>query len=138
MTSPQKLPSPYIPNTPTDKQLMLDAIGVSSAAELFEDIPEKHRISKLNMPEAVAELDLIRQLNTMAESNVYPGEYSSFLGAGVYRHYTPSIVQPLMMRGEFLTSYTPYQPEVSQGTLQFTYEFQTAVCHLFDMEVANA
>jgi len=138
MTSPQKLPSPYIPNTPTDKQLMLDAIGVSSAEELFEDIPKEHRISKLNMPEAVAELDLIRQLNTLAESNVYPGEYSSFLGAGVYRHYTPSIVQPLMMRGEFLTSYTPYQPEVSQGTLQFTYEFQTAVCHLFDMEVANA
>ena len=86
MTSPQKLDSPYIPNTPTDKQLMLKAIGVASASELFKDIPEGHRISKLDIPEAVAELDLIRQLNTMAESNIYPGKYSCFLGAGVYHH----------------------------------------------------
>ena len=138
METSRNITSPYIPNTPADQESMLKAIGVSKVSDLFRDIPQEHQIDKLDIPEPIAELDLLRQLNEMANLNVYPGEYTSFLGAGVYRHYTPSIVQPLMMRGEFLTSYTPYQPEVSQGTLQYTYEFQTATCHLFDMEVANA
>ena len=130
--------SPYIPNTDADRRAMLQAIGVTSLDDLLLDIPERFRNPPLNLPPPLSELELRQELGALAEENMYPGKFASFLGAGVYHHYTPSVVQPLMTRGEFLTSYTPYQPEVSQGTLQFTYEFQSMVCQLLDMEVANA
>ena len=130
--------SPYIPNTDEDRQAMLRAIGVASAEELFQDIPEQFRNPQLNLPSPTAELELRRQLETLAERNLYPGKYACFLGAGAYRHFVPAVVRALISRGEFATAYTPYQAEASQGTLQATYEFQSLVCQLLGMEVANA
>jgi glycine dehydrogenase subunit 1 len=130
--------SPYSPNTDADRKEMLDAIGVKSAAELFKDIPARYRNPLLNLPPPMSELELRREIESMARQNAVPGEYACFLGAGSYRHYIPAVVRQIASRGEFMTSYTPYQPEVAQGTLQATYEFQTLVCQLTGMEVANA
>ena len=130
--------SPYSPNTEEDRRLMLDAIGVASVDDLFVDIPLAHRNPHLDLPDPMSELELIREMEGMARENVVPGEYACFLGAGSYRHFIPAVVRHLASRGEFLTSYTPYQPEVSQGTLQVEYEFQSLVCQLTGMEVANA
>ncbi|MBI4234633.1 MAG: aminomethyl-transferring glycine dehydrogenase subunit GcvPA [Chloroflexi bacterium] len=117
---------------------MLKAIGVASAEELFADIPVQHRNPKLSLPPALSELELRAELEALARENATPGDYACFLGGGAYRHFIPSVVRAVVSRGEFLTSYTPYQPEVSQGTLQATYEFQSMVCLLTGMEVANA
>lgn len=130
--------SPYSPNTDADRKAMLDAIGVKSAAELFEDIPARYLNPALNLPLPLSELELRREIESMARQNAVPGEYACFLGAGSYHHYIPAVVRQIASRGEFMTSYTPYQPEVAQGTLQATYEFQTLVCQLTGMEVANA
>ncbi len=130
--------SHYSPNTDADRDAMLEAIGVESAADLFDDIPEGFRFPSLEIPEPLSEFELRQELGDLAALNVTPGEYACFLGAGSYRHHVPAIVRALAFRGEFLTSYTPYQPEVSQGTLQAHYEFQTLVCQLTGMEVANA
>ena len=130
--------SPYSPNTEEDRRLMLDAIGVASVDDLFVDIPLAHRNPHLDLPDPMSELELIREMEGIARENVVPGEYACFLGAGSYRHFIPAVVRHLASRGEFLTSYTPYQPEVSQGTLQVEYEFQSLVCQLTGMEVANA
>jgi glycine dehydrogenase subunit 1 len=130
--------SPYSPNTDADRKAMLDAIGVKSAAELFKDIPARYRNPALNLPPPLSELELRREIESMARQNAVPGEYACFLGAGSYRHYIPAVVRQIASRGEFMTSYTPYQPEVAQGTLQATYEFQTLVCQLTGMEAANA
>ncbi len=117
---------------------MLAAIGVDSSAELFADIPEEFRFPTLNIPEPLSEFELREEIGELADLNVTPGDYACFLGAGAYRHHVPAIVRALANRGEFLTSYTPYQPEISQGTLQAHYEFQTLICQLTDMDVANA
>ena len=135
---PYGFTSPYIPNTALDRRKMLDTIGVDSVDELFEDIPAEYRNPALDIPPPLSELELRREMEAMAEENLVPGDYASFLGAGSYRHFIPAIVRQLSSRSEFMTAYTPYQPEVAQGTLQVHYEFQSLVCQLTGMEVANA
>lgn len=129
----------YIPSTDADRQAMLRVIGVRSVEELFADIPSRIRLKRgLNLPPAMAEADLTRHMRALAGKNADADRYSSFLGAGCYNHFVPAPVYHLAFRGEFLTGYTPYQPEVSQGTLQSIYEYQTLICQLTGMEVANA
>ena len=129
---------PYIPNTPDDQAAMLATIGLDSIDELFQDIPLEFRNPPLRLPEPLSELEVQWELAALASKNRPLGSGPSFLGAGSYYHFVPSIVKALMTRGEFLTAYTPYQAEASQGTLQVIYEFQTLVSNLYDMEVANA
>ena len=129
---------PYIPLTDADREEMLAVVGVRSTDDLFVDIPERFRHPDLALPDALTELELLDEMRALAAQNRTAAEYACFLGAGAYRHFRPSIVEPLVMRGEFLTSYTPYQPEVSQGTLQTIFEFQSLVCDLTGMDVANA
>ena len=130
--------SHYIPNTELDQTEMLRTIGVDSVDDLFLDIPGEYRNPILGLPEPLSELEIQRELSEFAARNRPLASGPSFLGAGSYHHFIPSVVKALMTRGEFLTAYTPYQPEVSQGTLQVIYEFQTLIANLFDMEVANA
>ncbi len=117
---------------------MLAAIGVGSLDDLFLDIPEEFRNPSLDLPAPLSELEIQKELAGFAGKNRPLGSGPSFLGAGSYHHFIPAIVKALMTRGEFLTAYTPYQPEVSQGTLQVIYEFQSLIANLFEMEVANA
>ncbi len=117
---------------------MLDAIGVSGFDELIADIPTGHVYPDLDFPEGAPEPALTADLSRMAASNATPGDYACFLGAGAYRHFVPAVTRAIASRGEFVTAYTPYQPEAAQGTLQVGFEFQTAVCQLTGMEVANA
>ena len=138
MTSQDSYISPYSPNTDADRRLMLDAIGVDSVDELFSDIPEEHRDPTLDLPPPMSEFDLKRYFADLASMNKTPGEYACFLGAGSYRHHIPAIVRQLTSRSEFMTAYTPYQPEISQGTLQTEFEFQTLCAQLTGMDVANA
>ena len=130
--------SPYSPNTGADRRAMLDSIGVDSVVELFEDIPAHLRNPSLDLPTPLSEFELRRDVEAMAAENATPGDYACFLGAGSYRHFVPAIVRQLAGRSEFMTAYTPYQPEVAQGTLQAHYEFQSMVCQLTGMDVANA
>ena len=130
--------SHYIPNTPTEQAEMLSTLGVSSVDDLFLDIPEAYRNPPLRLPAPLSELEIQQELATLASRNRPLGSGPSFLGAGSYHHFIPSIVKALVTRGEFLTAYTPYQAEASQGTLQVIFEFQTLVCNLYEMEVANA
>jgi glycine dehydrogenase subunit 1 len=130
--------SPYSPNTDADRRAMLDSIGVDSVAELFEDIPAHLRNPGLDLPSPLSEFELKHDVEAMAAENATPGDYACFLGAGSYRHFVPAIVRQLAGRSEFMTAYTPYQPEVAQGTLQAHYEFQSLVCQLTGMDVANA
>ncbi|MEA2004653.1 MAG: aminomethyl-transferring glycine dehydrogenase subunit GcvPA [Acidobacteriota bacterium] len=128
----------YISLGGKDKKDMLEKIGVSSVEELFSMIPEEIRLKKkLHIPEELSEPDLIRLFEEIANKNLYDN-YISFLGAGAYAHFIPSVVDYLSSRGEFVTPYTPYQPEVSQGTLQAIFEFQTLICQLTGMDIANA
>jgi glycine dehydrogenase subunit 1 len=117
---------------------MLDAIGVASIDDLFLDIPADLRKPALDVPSGLSELETLRHLRQLSEVNLDVEHYPSFLGAGAYRHFTPSVIGHLISRGEFLTSYTPYQPEVSQGTLQSIYEWQSLVCELTGMDISNA
>ena len=117
---------------------MLAEVGAQSIDELFEDIPSEYRHPELGLPEPLSEMEVIKKMNSLAIKNLHAGNYLNFLGAGAYQHFCPSVVPFLVTRGEFLTSYTPYQPEVSQGTLQGTYEFQSITAELFGMEVSNA
>jgi glycine dehydrogenase subunit 1 len=121
-----------------DRRRMLEAIGVASVDELFEAIPPEVRCGELALPAARAEEEVRREFWAYATANAAPECFASFLGAGVYRHVVPSVADALIQRGEFFTAYTPYQPEVSQGTLQAIFEFQTFVCQLAEEEVANA
>ena len=130
--------SPYISNTDADRKAMLESVGVASVAELFLEIPESHRDPPLDLPAPLAELELIRELRSLSLKNANLDDYACFLGAGSYNHYIPSVVRHVTGRSEFYTSYTPYQAEISQGTLQTTYDFQSMVCHLTGMDVANA
>ena len=131
-------PSQYIPNTTDEQAEMLAALGIDSIDQLFADIPDEFRNPTLNLPAPLSELEIQRELGGMAAKNRPLGSGPSFLGAGSYDHFIPAIIKPLITRGEFLTAYTPYQAEASQGTLQVIYEFQTLICNLYGMEVANA
>ncbi|WAA10441.1 aminomethyl-transferring glycine dehydrogenase subunit GcvPA [Fervidibacillus albus] len=129
----------YLPMTADDRKEMLKQIGVESVDELFSDVPEKIRFSgRLNIKEPVSERTLKNELSSMARKNKDLQNYVSFLGAGVYDHYIPSIVDHVISRSEFYTAYTPYQPEFSQGELQAIFEFQTMICELTGMDVANS
>ena len=130
--------SPYLPNTDADRRAMLGEIGVASVDELFQDIPEKLRHTQFSLPPPLSELELKRELRQLAESNANLEDYACFLGAASYRHFVPSVVDHIIGRSEFYTAYTPYQAEVSQGTLQPVYEYQSLVCQLTGMEVSNA
>lgn len=128
----------YYPHTPTDRAEMLAAIGAKSIEDLFEDVPARVRFPKLNIPDPLSELETMAELRELAEANANAQSNPSFLGAGAYNHFSPSIINHLILRGEFLTAYTPYQPEITQGTLQAIYEFQSMICALTGMDVANA
>jgi glycine dehydrogenase subunit 1 len=130
--------SHYIPNTPAEQEELLAAIGLRTVDDLFDDIPDGFRNPLLELPDPMSELEIQRELGELAAKNRPLSSGPSFLGAGSYHHFIPSIVKALMTRGEFLTAYTPYQPEVSQGTLQVIFEFQTMISGLYGMEVANA
>jgi glycine dehydrogenase subunit 1 len=129
----------YLPLTEGDRRAMLEAIGVGSVEELFRDVPKGALLQEpVELPKATGELEVERALGRMAAKNLPAGAAPFFIGAGAYRHHVPAAVDHLIQRGEFLTSYTPYQPEVSQGTLQYLFEFQTQVAMITGMEVANA
>ncbi|EVF13856.1 glycine dehydrogenase, subunit 1 (glycine cleavage system P protein) [Staphylococcus aureus KINW6002] len=129
----------YIPLTEKDKQEMLQTIGAKSIGELFGDVPSDILLNRdLNIAEGEAETTLLRKLNRIASKNITKETHTSFLGAGVYDHYAPSVVDAMISRSEFYTAYTPYQPEISQGELQAIFEFQTLICELTDMDVANS
>jgi glycine dehydrogenase subunit 1 len=140
----------YLPKSPADREAMLAEIGVPSIESLFETIPAEYRLTRdLDIPRQHSESEVLDRFRAFA-SNIAAGSadalaaqpagklFASFLGAGAYRHYRPIIIDSLVQRGEFLTSYTPYQPEISQGTLQAMFEFQTMICELTGMEIANA
>lgn len=127
----------YIPTSATDRREMLEAIGVRSTEDLFSGIPENLRLRRpLNIPKALSEPELIDHFRSLAQRNAT--DFTSFLGAGVYRHHIPLIIDTLISRSEFFTAYTPYQAEIAQGTLQAIFEFQTYMCQLTGMDVANA
>jgi glycine dehydrogenase subunit 1 len=129
----------YLSLTDADRDEMLAAIGVTSVEELFAQIPGRLRLGEqLDLPPALSELELVRHLTELAERNAHTGVELSFLGAGIYDHYVPAVVDVLLSRGEFLTAYTPYQPEMSQGVLQAIFEYQTVICELTGMDVSNA
>ncbi|MBA2619837.1 MAG: aminomethyl-transferring glycine dehydrogenase subunit GcvPA, partial [Acidobacteria bacterium] len=128
----------YIPNSPAERDEMLKTVGLNSADELFRSIPADVQLNRaLNVTEPLAEIEVIAQMEKFAQINS-AARKTSFLGAGAYSHYSPTVVDHLIQRSEFFTSYTPYQPEVTQGTLQYIFEFQTLVCQLTGMDVANA
>jgi glycine dehydrogenase subunit 1 len=129
----------YLPLTDADRSSMLDRIGVSSVDDLFVDVPAVGQFDgALDLPDHMAEFDVERLMSAMANRNITTADVPSFLGAGAYRHHVPASVDYLIQRGEFLTSYTPYQPEISQGTLQALFEFQSMVALITGMDVANA
>ena len=130
----------YLPLSDADRGDMLRAVGASSIDDLFVDVPEAARLTGAiaDLPDHASELSVERQLTTLARRNVVAGEVPFFLGCGAYRHHIPASVDHLIQRGEFLTSYTPYQPEIAQGTLQALFEFQTQVARLYGCDVANA
>lgn len=129
----------YLPMTREDKKEMLSFLGIQDVNELFADIPENVRYKEeIKIPEALSEVEIVRYFSQLAGQNVNSNEYAYFLGAGIYDHYIPSTVNHMLLRGEFFTAYTPYQPEISQGELQAIFEFQTMVSELTGMDVANS
>jgi glycine dehydrogenase subunit 1 len=127
----------YLPKSPADRKEMLAEIGVDSIDDLFATIPAEFQLRRdLAIPRQHSESEIVDRFRAFAENNAT--DYASFLGAGAYRHYRPVVIDSLVQRGEFLTSYTPYQPEIAQGTLQAMFEFQTMICELTGMEIANA
>lgn len=130
---------PYIPATESDKKEMLKTIGLDHIEQLFDDIPEAFRLKEeLKLPKAKPELEVVKYIKSLAAKNTTVNDCCCFLGAGAYDHYIPSIVDAIISRSEFYTSYTPYQPEISQGTLQYVFEYQTLIARLTGMDVANA
>ena len=128
----------FLPHTEVEREAMLKSIGVKDIKDLFTDVPDKYRFPKLNLPRGVTEMEILSELNDYAAANEPVGELACFLGAGAYHHYIPAAVDALLSRGEFYTAYTPYQPEISQGTLQAIFEFQTLIANLTGMDVCNA
>jgi glycine dehydrogenase subunit 1 len=128
----------YIPHTPSDRQKMLDVVGVERMEDLYEGIPEEVKFPKLDLPQKVSEMEIAQELQAYSEANLDTKHVACFLGAGAYHHFIPSVVDHVMRRNEFYTAYTPYQPEVSQGTLQAIYEYQSMIANLTGMDVSNA
>ncbi len=130
----------FLPHTEEDRRSMLETIGMTHVDELFADIPERFLLKPgtLELPEAASEAAILRHFGRAASANLHAGQMRCFLGAGTYHHFVPAAVDHVISRGEFLTAYTPYQPEISQGTLQALFEFQTMIARLLDMDVANA
>lgn len=129
----------YIPISPAERDAMLKTVGVKTLDDLFEAVPAKHRFPELNLPSALTEMEAAAHLGELAATNENVREHLiSFLGAGAYHHYVPSVVDHMLRRGEFYTAYTPYQPEISQGTLQAIFEYQSLMTNLTGMEVSNA
>ena len=132
-------PHRYVPNTGQNVAVMLADIGVSSIDDLFSVIPPEFRLTEpLSLPKALSEPELSAELNRVAAKCAHSMQYTSYLGGGLYEHFVPSVVRHMLTRGEFYTAYTPYQAEVSQGTLQAIFEYQTMICELTEMDVANA
>lgn len=129
----------YIPHSPNEREAMLNMIGVKSLEDLFKDIPVRHRFPKLDLPPALTEMEAAAELSEISIGNEnLRTDLVSFLGAGAYNHYIPAAVDQILRRGEFYTAYTPYQPEISQGTLQAIFEYQSLMCALTGMEISNA
>jgi glycine dehydrogenase subunit 1 len=128
----------FIPHSENEREEMLGRIGKEKMEDLFLDIPEKFRFPHLDLPPAFTESEVLEEISTYAEANNAVDELICFLGAGVYHHYIPSVVDAVLSRGDFFTAYTPYQPEISQGTLQAIFEFQSLICSLTGMEISNA
>lgn len=128
----------FIPNTDAERDEMLQKIGLSKVEDLFSDVPKEFRYPDLNLPEALSEMETLQNLKDLAAANDSTDDLICFLGAGAYNHYVPAAVDAIISRGEFLTSYTPYQPEVSQGTLQAIFEYQSLIASLTGMDVSNA
>lgn len=129
---------PYLPHTNQDRESMLEKVGVRTFEELISHIPENLRAEAININKGLSELELIRHIDDLASKNKPASKQACFLGGGQYQRYVPTVVSQIVSRSEFATAYTPYQPEVSQGSLQAIYEFQTAICMITGMEVANA
>ena len=128
----------YTPHTPQEIEEMLSVIGVDSIEKLFEKVPAQHRFPQLDLPAGLTEMEVATELNEIASANASTDDFISFLGAGAYNHYIPAAVDMILRRGEFYTAYTPYQPEVSQGTLQAIFEFQSLMTELTEMDISNA
>lgn len=128
----------YIPHTDFERREMLDTIGVNKLDDLFDAVPAKYRFPDLNLPEALTEMEALWELQSLADANADMNHYACFLGAGAYNHYIPSLVDHVIRRGEFFSAYTPYQPEVSQGTLQAIFEFQSMIGNLTGFEICTA
>ncbi|HNT75658.1 MAG TPA: aminomethyl-transferring glycine dehydrogenase subunit GcvPA [Anaerolineae bacterium] len=128
----------FIPHTDEERCEMLQAIGLTDMAALFQDVPEAYRYPDLGLPAPLSEMEVLQELRYLADLNMDATTAPMFLGAGAYRHWVPSVVDAIISRGEFATAYTPYQPEVSQGTLQAIFEYQSLICDLTGMDVANA
>jgi glycine dehydrogenase subunit 1 len=128
----------YIPHTEAERQEMLAAIGFESMDEMYSELPEAVRFPDLALPDPASEMEVMEELQLLSQANLHVRQASCFLGAGAYNHYVPSVVDHVLLRNEFYTAYTPYQPEVSQGTLQAIFEFQSLIAFLTGMEVSNA
>jgi glycine dehydrogenase subunit 1 len=128
----------YIHHTTEDRRNMLQAIGVERIEDLYVDVPERVRFPDLDLPSAISEMEVVEELQAYAEANLETSHLACFLGAGAYNHFIPSVVDHIIRRNEFYTAYTPYQPEVSQGTLQAIFEYQSMICNLTGMDVSNA
>jgi glycine dehydrogenase subunit 1 len=128
----------YTPHTDLERQQMLSAIGVTTIEDLFEAVPSTHRFPNLDLPKPMSEMDVMAELQGLAEVNEHGGDFALFRGAGAYHHFIPSALNHILLRGELYTAYTPYQPEVSQGTLQIIFEYQSMMCSLTGMDAANA
>ncbi len=128
----------YIPHTETNRKEMLAAIGVNSLEELFPAVPDKYKFPEMRLPAALSEMETWWEMQGLSEANADVNHYACFLGAGAYNHYVPHTVDYVLRRGEFYTAYTPYQPEISQGTLQAMFEYQSMICQLTGMDVSNA
>src|SRR5882724_5057051 len=130
---------PYLPQTGGDQGEMLAAIGAKSVGELFSPIPDALQYKRaLPLPKGLSELELKDAFQALADKNRSTGKFDSYLGAGAYEHFSPSLVRHLLLRSEFYTSYTPYQPEMTQGVLQSIFEWQSCICNLTGMDVSNA
>ena len=128
----------FTPHTDSEIKAMLQSIGVESLEDLFTDIPEEFRFPDLELPPALTEMEAMEYLNDLSSENETTTDLVCFLGAGAYNHYSPAVVDAIIRRGEFLTAYTPYQPEISQGTLQAIFEYQSLMIALTGMDVCNA
>jgi glycine dehydrogenase subunit 1 len=128
----------YIPHTEDEQRAMLKAVGVQTLDDLYQVVPAAVRFPELDLPDAVSELEVMAELQALSEANLDARHTACFLGAGAYHHFVPAVVDHILQRGEFYTAYTPYQPEISQGTLQAIFEYQSLICNLTGMDVSNA